>query len=136
MMQTADLGEGNNVADGGKLHATRPWAVFVEREVCFGVMMILKIARQYAAHFSPIAGIGTVPLVLVVRAGLNIKTMTDFTAAVMQLSYRQPDNKSGSRVRLSSRAPMISILGTPNPPFCARSGGERAQICAATVRYA
>jgi hypothetical protein len=50
MMQTADLGEGNNVARGGKLHATRPWAVLVEREMRSGVMMILKIARQYAAQ--------------------------------------------------------------------------------------
>jgi hypothetical protein len=30
MMQTADFGEGNNIAGGGKLHATRPWAVLVE----------------------------------------------------------------------------------------------------------
>ena len=48
MMQTADLREGNNC--GGKLHATRPWAVLVEREMRSGVMMILKIARQYAAQ--------------------------------------------------------------------------------------
>jgi len=50
MMQTADLREGNNVARGGKLYATRPWAVLVEREMRSGVMMILKIARQYAAQ--------------------------------------------------------------------------------------
>src|SRR5260370_12818789 len=50
MMQTADLGEGNDVARGGKLHATRSWAVFVEREMRSGVMMILKIARQDAAQ--------------------------------------------------------------------------------------
>ena len=37
MMQTADLGEGNNIACGGKLHATRPWAVLVEREMRSGV---------------------------------------------------------------------------------------------------
>src|SRR5713226_227243 len=30
MMQTADLGKGNNIACGGKLHATRPRAVLVE----------------------------------------------------------------------------------------------------------
>ena len=46
MMQTADLGEGNNVAGGGKLYATRPWAVLVEREMRSRVMMILKITRQ------------------------------------------------------------------------------------------
>jgi hypothetical protein len=50
MMQTADLGEGNNVASGGKLRATRPWAVLIEREMRAGVMMISKIARQYAAQ--------------------------------------------------------------------------------------
>ena len=50
MMQAADLGESNNIACGGKLHATRPWAVLVEREMRSGVMMILKIARQYAAQ--------------------------------------------------------------------------------------
>jgi hypothetical protein len=46
MMQTADLREGNNVARGGKLHAT----ILVEREMRPGVMMILKIAPQYAAQ--------------------------------------------------------------------------------------
>jgi hypothetical protein len=50
MMQTADLGESNNVASGGKLHATRPWAVLVEREMRSGVMMISKIAQQDAAQ--------------------------------------------------------------------------------------
>ncbi len=50
MMQTADLGKGNNIACGGKLHATSPRAVLVEREMRSGVMMILKIARQYAAQ--------------------------------------------------------------------------------------
>jgi hypothetical protein len=49
MMETAHLREGNNVACGGKLHATGPWAVLVEREMRSGVMMILKIARQDAA---------------------------------------------------------------------------------------
>jgi hypothetical protein len=49
-MQTAELREGNNVARGGKVYATRPWAVLVEREMRSGVMMILKIARQYAAQ--------------------------------------------------------------------------------------
>jgi hypothetical protein len=34
MMQTADLGEGNNVAGGGKLHATRPWAVVCTENGC------------------------------------------------------------------------------------------------------
>ena len=50
MMQTADLGEGNNTACGGKLHTTRPWAVLVEREMRSGVMMILKVARLEVAR--------------------------------------------------------------------------------------
>jgi len=49
-MQTADLREGNNIAGGGKLYGARTWAVLVEREMCSGVMMILKIARQDAAQ--------------------------------------------------------------------------------------
>jgi hypothetical protein len=52
MVQTADLREGNNVARGGKLYATRPWAVLVEREMRSGVMMISEIARQHAAQVS------------------------------------------------------------------------------------
>ena len=50
MMQTADLREGNNIACRVKLYATRPRAVLFEREMRSGVMMILKIARQYAAQ--------------------------------------------------------------------------------------
>jgi tripartite-type tricarboxylate transporter receptor subunit TctC len=47
-----------------------------------GASAIKKQLRyNLETDFSPIAGIGTVPLVLVVRAGLNIKTMADFTAA-------------------------------------------------------
>jgi tripartite-type tricarboxylate transporter receptor subunit TctC len=47
-----------------------------------GAVAIKKHLRyNLETDFSPIAGIGTVPLVLVVRAGLNIKTMADFTAA-------------------------------------------------------
>jgi hypothetical protein len=50
VVQAADLGEGNNIACGGKLRVTRPWAVLVEREMRSGAMMILKITRQYAAQ--------------------------------------------------------------------------------------
>jgi hypothetical protein len=50
MMQAPDLWEGNDIACGGKLYATRPWAVLVEREMRSGVLMILKIARQDAAQ--------------------------------------------------------------------------------------
>jgi hypothetical protein len=50
MMQPADLREGYNISCGGKLYATRPRAVLVEREMRSGVMMILKTARQYAAQ--------------------------------------------------------------------------------------
>jgi tripartite-type tricarboxylate transporter receptor subunit TctC len=48
-----------------------------------GAAAIKKQLRyNLETDFSPIAGIGTVPLVLVVRSGLNTKTMADFTAAV------------------------------------------------------
>jgi tripartite-type tricarboxylate transporter receptor subunit TctC len=48
-----------------------------------GAAAIKKQLRyNLETDFAPIAGIGTVPLVLIVRAGLNIKTMTDFAAAV------------------------------------------------------
>jgi hypothetical protein len=49
-MQSADLGEGNNIACGGRLYATRPRAILVERQMRSGVMMILKIARQDVAQ--------------------------------------------------------------------------------------
>src|SRR5215216_4861802 len=52
MMQTADLGEGNNIARRGKLYGTRPRAVLVEREMRSGVVVILKIVRQYAAQMT------------------------------------------------------------------------------------
>jgi hypothetical protein len=50
MMQTSDFWEGNDLARRGKLYATRPRAVFMEREMRSGVMMILKIAREYAVQ--------------------------------------------------------------------------------------
>src|SRR6266849_4743476 len=50
MVETAHLREGDNIACGRKLYATRPCAVLVEREMRSGVMMILKIARQDAAQ--------------------------------------------------------------------------------------
>src|SRR5688572_3718756 len=61
MMQTADLGEGNNVAGRGNLYATRPWAVLVEREMCSDVMMILKIARQDAAQVTLVEDDNVIP---------------------------------------------------------------------------
>ena len=48
MMQTADLGEGSHIACGGKYEAVG--SSIVEREMLSGVMTILKIARQDAAH--------------------------------------------------------------------------------------
>jgi hypothetical protein len=51
MMQAADLREGDNVmACGGYLYGARPWAIFVERKMRSGFMMILKIARQDPAQ--------------------------------------------------------------------------------------
>lgn len=48
-----------------------------------GAAAIKKQLRyNLETDFSPLAGIGSVPLVLVVRAGLNINDMTQFSAAV------------------------------------------------------
>jgi hypothetical protein len=44
MMQTADLGEGNNIASGGKLYGARPWAVFVEGEMERWVRAVMMIS--------------------------------------------------------------------------------------------
>src|SRR3979409_1874880 len=47
-----------------------------------GAAAIKKQLRySLETDFSPIAGIGSVPLVLVARAALNIKSMADFAAA-------------------------------------------------------
>ena len=45
MMQTADLGEGNNIASGGKLYGARPWAVLVEGDDEFGRHDDIDLAR-------------------------------------------------------------------------------------------
>ena len=45
MVQTANLREANDIATRGKLYATWLRAVFAEREMRSGVML-LKIARQ------------------------------------------------------------------------------------------
>jgi tripartite-type tricarboxylate transporter receptor subunit TctC len=48
-----------------------------------GAAAIKKQLRySLETDFAPIAGIGTVPLVLVVRPGLNVRTMPEFTAAL------------------------------------------------------
>ena len=48
-----------------------------------GAAAIKKQLRyNLETDFSPIAGIGTVPLVLVVRTGANIKDMAEFSAAI------------------------------------------------------
>jgi hypothetical protein len=49
-VSTADLRKGNNGACRGKLYATRPGAVLVEREMRSGAMVIMKIAGKYSAQ--------------------------------------------------------------------------------------
>jgi hypothetical protein len=44
MVQTANLWQGDDIAEGN-LHATRPRAIFAEREMRSSVVMVLKIAR-------------------------------------------------------------------------------------------
>jgi hypothetical protein len=43
MMQTTDLREGNDLASGLPVYRARFGAIFVEREMCSGFVMILKI---------------------------------------------------------------------------------------------
>ena len=43
MMQTTDLREGNDLASGWRVYRARFGAIFVEREMCSGLVMILKI---------------------------------------------------------------------------------------------
>ena len=50
-MQATDLREGNNIACGEKLHATRLRAVLVEREMRSGVMMTLKRGAAASTEF-------------------------------------------------------------------------------------
>src|SRR5262245_47324174 len=52
MVQTANLWQGNDIAGRGKLNAAGPRAVLAKREMCSGVVMILKIARQHAAQMA------------------------------------------------------------------------------------
>jgi hypothetical protein len=46
MMQTTHLGERDDLACRGWLYAARLRTILVEREMCSGTVMILKITRQ------------------------------------------------------------------------------------------
>jgi len=48
MMQTAHLRERDDLACRGRLYAARLRTILVEREMCSGPVLILKIARQDA----------------------------------------------------------------------------------------
>jgi len=50
MMQTTDLREGNDLASGWRVYWARLRAILVERQMCSGVVMILKIRWQHTAQ--------------------------------------------------------------------------------------
>src|SRR6266404_3945958 len=50
MMQTANLRERDDLACRGWLYAARPRTMLVERKMCSGPVMILKIPRKDAAQ--------------------------------------------------------------------------------------
>jgi hypothetical protein len=122
MMQTADLGEGNNIACGGKLHATRPWAVLVEREMRSGVMMILKIARQYAAQVTLVEDDN------VIQTFTADRTDETLGVGILASAERDFDTVFATLVQLRAGALVIGL----DAFFISRS----EQLAALTVRHA
>jgi len=45
MVQAANFWETNDIAGRGKLYGTKPRALFAERKMCSGVVIVLKIVR-------------------------------------------------------------------------------------------
>jgi tripartite-type tricarboxylate transporter receptor subunit TctC len=78
-----------------------------------GAAAIKKQLRyNLETDFSPIAGIGTVPLVLVVRASLNINNMADFSAALRKGNLTFGSGGVGTIGHLTSLLLMNEIKGT------------------------
>ena len=78
-----------------------------------GAAAIKKQLRyNLETDFSPIAGIGSVPLVLVVRAGLSINNMAEFLAAVRQGKLTFGTAGVGTIGHLTSLLLMNEIKGT------------------------
>lgn len=71
-----------------------------------------KLSYDIVTDFTPIAGIGTVPLVLVVRAGTNIKDMAEFSAAVRNGKLTVGSAGVGTIGQLTSLLLISEIKGT------------------------
>jgi tripartite-type tricarboxylate transporter receptor subunit TctC len=71
-----------------------------------------QLSYNIETDFSPIAGIGSVPLVLVVRAGLNINDMTGFSAAIRNGKLTLGSAGVGTIGHLTSLLLMNEIKGT------------------------
>ena len=52
MMQATNLREGDNVSRGGWVYGARFRTILVKREVCSGLVMILKVRRQNPAQLA------------------------------------------------------------------------------------
>src|SRR5262245_65688299 len=50
MVQTADLWEGNNGANRGRLYGPRLQTILAEREMCPASVVVLKVCRQHPAQ--------------------------------------------------------------------------------------
>ena len=78
-----------------------------------GAAAIKKQLRyNLETDFTPIAGIGSVPLVLVVRAGANIKDMAEFSAAIRNGKLTVGSAGVGTIGHLTSLLLMNEIKGT------------------------
>ena len=78
-----------------------------------GAAAIKKQLRyNIETDFSPIAGIGSVPLVLIVRAGVNIKDMAEFSAAIRSGKLTFGSAGVGTIGHLTSLLLMNEIKGT------------------------
>jgi tripartite-type tricarboxylate transporter receptor subunit TctC len=78
-----------------------------------GAAAIKKQLRyNLETDFTPIAGIGSVPLVLIVRAGTNIKDIAEFSAAVRNGKLTVGSAGVGTIGHLTSLLLMTEIKGT------------------------
>jgi tripartite-type tricarboxylate transporter receptor subunit TctC len=71
-----------------------------------------KLSYNLETDFTPIAGIGSVPLVLVVRAGANVKDMAEFSAAIRNGKLTVGSAGVGTIGHLTSLLLMTEIKGT------------------------
>jgi hypothetical protein len=112
MMQAADFGEGNNIAGGGKLHATRPWAVLHD-----------------------------VPSSVAVRSSLTVVNCRMRSVAAAELSRNNSSSSETSRLFRPARAQAARCAcaspvalcaaessGRRRPPYPRRRGGRQRAL--------